>query len=1133
MKFNSIIAKLFLSLFVIGTATPFYGQTVQKGTLHLNYSDAEKNQILQILGSNGISYEEQANVITTNIPRLCQRLENVYSVECIDCRLDSILDSLNQQFPLLDGSLDEIAKVNSSHFPNDYTKTYGAFWGRWNLDMIKAPEAWDITKGNRNVRIAILDGGFDITHEEFKYADGTSKIAYCKNNDCDIVQWNGIEDTHGTRVAGIAAGSTDNNLGFSSIGYNSSFMFYRSCLFGFCPNGYIDIEAAANDGADVINCSWSGCGLLASNSAQMKIVETATNLGVVVVASAGNGTKSELCSGGCNVGAGLTKNGLRSPASIPSVISVSSVTPDDLYEGGETHSYNSGVDITAPGHGVPYIADMATNGGYGPETGSFGTSEAAPHVSGTVALMLDVNPRLSPSEIQTLLKQSADNINSKGNNASYAGCAGSGRLNAFEAVKAARDFIIPSRTVHTGEDYFIAQDRYQSHDITVLNGGTLHIIGSSMVTLNRAGGQNIIVENGGKLIIGDRSVLNIHEGGLVHIKPGAELIYQNTDPLEGFVVGVSNAFRTGSTAELRIEGTLKVEDNAVLTNHGNGFMSFYNNGKLEFGNNCGVNIKRSQRNTKFLHLGNNVALNLEGENIRISDGIIAMGTNAEINFNKFKRASGVRSTSIISNIDINGSFTARNNKINLYQTDQTSLSNCRLSNMKTGLNLINPKGWVVVSHGNFTGCETGLQISGAIDPTNKIQNSTFNNCTVGMNLLGCPAITTSLAEFENCATGIKTNGTTYLYLENRTKVRNGNIGVKADLTNVFVRETSQISGNNIGVEMINSPVKPKIFSMGDDGTCGWLTNNGVGLAGKNIALDVDAIDRDPTTTNFIPNHFEGNGVMFNYLLEAAGGITSLPKISMKGNYWGSPTIVGSINNPIYKAYIPNHQIQIYYESAIGQILRYNVDDSSPCARGSSNCTICNDLIAAPPGGGGRPNITPIEQILSSCYKTDQPGGGNGNGETIKEEFNRGYNKFLAKDYDAAIPMLEEVAEIPFRERQPRLNDHCEHLILIAEILTEKFTNGDVVGNLTSNPYKLEINPNPVHGNFVANFDMLDKANGKLVIKDAITGLEVQSESLANASGSKQININGLQSGNYILELHGNNQFLKSQHLMVY
>ncbi len=696
----------------------------------------------------------------------------------------------------------------------------------------------------------------------------------------------------------------------------------------------------------------------------------------------------------------------------------------------------------------------------------------------------------------------------------------------LERSPSSGDFVNPT-TFTVYENAFMHIDHHAK--VIVENESTFHLNKLSKLEVHEHA--ELRIKSGCKLIIENLANLIVHRDGKVIIEDGAELILKNNHLTHGLMIG--NNTTNYQTAELQIHGTLRVDDGASLANIGDGFISFYGNGKLEFGDNTSVRLLGDNRNDELLKLGSNVQLEMDAESINIQHCLISLAQNATISFNKNKQVQGIHPNCIFQDIQIDGVFTGRNNELVGYQLGDVSASNCNLSNMKTGLNLINPKGWVVVSHGNFTGCETGLQISGAIDPTNKIQNSTFNNCTVGMNLLGCPAITTSLAEFDNCATGIKTNGTTYLYLENRTKVRNGNIGVKADLTNVFVRETSQISGNNIGVEMINSPIKPKIFSMGDDGTCGWLTNNGVGLAGKNIALDVDAIDRDPTTTNFIPNHFEGNGVMFNYLLEAAGGITSLPKISMKGNYWGSPTIVGSINNPIYKAYIPNHQIQIYYESAIGQILRYNVDYSSPCARGSSNCTICNDLIAAPPGGGGRPNITPIEQILSSCYKTDQPGGGNGNGETIKEEFNRGYNKFLAKDYDAAIPMLEEVAEIPFRERQPRLNDHCEHLILIAEILTEKFTNGDVVGNLTSNPYKLEINPNPVHGNFVANFDMLDKANGKLVIKDAITGLEVQSESLANASGSKQININGLQSGNYILELHGNNQFLKSQHLMVY
>ena len=90
------------------------------------------------------------------------------------------------------------------------------------------------------------------------------------------------------------------------------------------------------------------------------------------------------------------------------------------------------------------------------------------------------------------------------------------------------------------------------------------------------------------------------------------------------------------------------------------------------------------------------------------------------------------------------------------------------------------------------------------------------------------------------------------------------------------------------------------------------------------------------------------------------------------------------------------------------------------------------------------------------------------------------------------------------------------------------------GNPT-NPalYKLKAIPNPANNNFVAEYDLADKTNGKIIIKDAITGLEMKSVVLDASQKSVPIQVNGLPKGNYILELQGDNTYLKSEHLMVY
>jgi hypothetical protein len=87
------------------------------------------------------------------------------------------------------------------------------------------------------------------------------------------------------------------------------------------------------------------------------------------------------------------------------------------------------VDICAPGYDV---AISAATGWY---LTNSGTSFAAPFVSGTVALMVAANPCLTNDQIETILKETAVNIDNL--NPAYAGKLGAGRLNSAEAVSRA------------------------------------------------------------------------------------------------------------------------------------------------------------------------------------------------------------------------------------------------------------------------------------------------------------------------------------------------------------------------------------------------------------------------------------------------------------------------------------------------------------------------------------------------------------------------------------------------------------------------------------------------------------------------------------------------------------------------
>lgn len=283
--------------------------------------------------------------------------------------------------------------------PNDYNVTFSTDYA---LDIINAKQAWNYTTGDPNLIVGVSDGNFYTSHEELH-----GKFVFYDNTN------NSTQYGHGTAVAITAAGGTNNASGKSSIGYN--------CRLSLAGASYNKALMLSNAGAKVINMSWaSSC--YYSSYAQAVINEIYNN-GTICVAAAGNGNT-------CG-----NPNNLVYPASFQHVISVTSVGPYNNHQrvignANTTHQHNDMVDIAAPGYDV---ALTTAPGNY--STGS-GTSFATPFVTGTVALMLSVNPCLTFEEVEEILKTTAHNIDAE--NPLYVGKLGAGRLDAGEAVRIAK-----------------------------------------------------------------------------------------------------------------------------------------------------------------------------------------------------------------------------------------------------------------------------------------------------------------------------------------------------------------------------------------------------------------------------------------------------------------------------------------------------------------------------------------------------------------------------------------------------------------------------------------------------------------------------------------------------------------------
>ena len=245
----------------------------------------------------------------------------------------------------------------------------------------------------KNIKIAIIDDGLDITHEDLETA-----VTYTYNLEtpCADVSHNAGE-YHGTAMTGII-GARSNNIGVMGIASNSE-LFFLKFNDSMSDSDFITLFNQADQwGADIINNSWG------TGNVSQSVTEIITNLskngrngkGINIVFAVGNDNSS------------LGDD----ESAIPEVISVGASAEDN-----DRASYsNWGVelDILAPSGyiGLLTLDPMGDLGLSSTENyiSIAGSSASAPVVSGVIALLLEKNPNLTSAEISTLLHNSAEKI---------------------------------------------------------------------------------------------------------------------------------------------------------------------------------------------------------------------------------------------------------------------------------------------------------------------------------------------------------------------------------------------------------------------------------------------------------------------------------------------------------------------------------------------------------------------------------------------------------------------------------------------------------------------------------------------------------------------------------------------------
>ncbi|MFN4122233.1 MAG: S8 family serine peptidase [Flavobacteriales bacterium] len=293
--------------------------------------------------------------------------------------------------------------LQKSLTPNDLGANTSTGSGQWFLHRIRAQQAWDISTGSTNIRVAVVDDAVLVTHPDLAANCVQGRDVALNNNNPNppAASWD-----HGTHVAGIVSAATNNGVGVASIGWNTRILPVKASNSATSiSHGYEGVTWASNNGARVINMSWGGT---FGGSTGANVVNAAFNNGVTLIAAAGNDNVSTVFF----------------PAGYNNVISVASTTTNDAKSG--FSNFGSWIDISAPGSS---IRSTITNNNYGFKSG---TSMASPLVSGLAGLILAVNPAFTPTQVKNCLQSSADNINQQ--NPNFIGSLGAGRINAENAL---------------------------------------------------------------------------------------------------------------------------------------------------------------------------------------------------------------------------------------------------------------------------------------------------------------------------------------------------------------------------------------------------------------------------------------------------------------------------------------------------------------------------------------------------------------------------------------------------------------------------------------------------------------------------------------------------------------------------
>lgn len=394
-----------------------YAADIQKGTIKINEEDLLK-----------LDFSRIYKISLTDVSSVNEAIKMLSRSSLVEYAEPNFIFKTQQIIPNDPYYLDHYPDNVGNRDPN-WNPLFDYQWALKKVNMT----AWGIGSSvTTPIYVGVVDTGVDYTHPEL----GGCTITQVNNNQCVLVapgydfvsrDNDPMDDMgHGTHVAGTIAALTNNGKGIAALNSNNHVKILPVKALDQDGSGYSSdlsnaVIYAVDQGARVINMSWGMGPLYIFPQIIKDAMDYGYSHGVLMVAAAGNSDED-------------LKNGFW-PASYPKILTVSATDPND--QKAPFSNYGENIDLSAPGVDILSLrangTDMYQDGTHIINNQYYyasGTSMAAPHVASLAALILSQRPTLTTVQVESIMKNSADKIETGGESV----FSGYGRINVQKSL---------------------------------------------------------------------------------------------------------------------------------------------------------------------------------------------------------------------------------------------------------------------------------------------------------------------------------------------------------------------------------------------------------------------------------------------------------------------------------------------------------------------------------------------------------------------------------------------------------------------------------------------------------------------------------------------------------------------------